>query len=213
MRRLPKILCWFPIGVFLLGFVSGCSPPPPPSAETAALESSLLPLADVGGGFEEESRGQVGVSGDKLCPDSDFAFEDVGTVRVAFVWPTGDDEQVELVEMLRVVESGGIAALMADLEAALKSCEGVEWTDYGETKSFTVMAVPEIGDNSLAARSPADPPSEGSFDYGRRIYVAQGDILVEVTIWETLEGAADTPVVSDDEMYRIAATAVSKLPN
>ena len=110
-------------------------------------------------------------------------------------------------------ESDGIVALMVDLEVALESCEGVEWADYGETKSLTVMALPEIGYNSLAARSPADLPFEGRFDYGRRIYVAKGDIFVEITIWETLEGAADTPVVSDDEMYRIASTAVSKLPN
>lgn len=213
MRHLLKVFPWFTVGVVVVVLVSGCSPPPPPSAETAALESSLLSLADVDGGFEEEYRGQVGVSGDMLCPDSDFAFEDVGAVRVALVWPTGDDKEVELVEMLRVVESDGIVALMVDLEVALESCEGVEWADYGETKSLTVMALPEIGDNSLAARSPADLPFEGRFDYGRRIYVAKGDIFVEITIWETLEGAADTPVVSDDEMYRIASTAVSKLPN
>ena len=213
MRHLPRGLPWITVGVLLVVAVSGCSPPPPPSAETAALESSLLSLSDVGGGFEEEYRGQVGVSGDKLCPDSDFAFEDVGAVRAAFVWPTGDDEQVELVEMLHVVESNGIAVLMADLEAALESCDGIEWTDYGETKSLTVMAAPEIGDTSLAAQSPANPPSEGRFDYGRRIYAAQGDIFVEITIWESLEGAAASPVVSDDEMHRIAAAAVSKLPN
>jgi|GEM_PF-6963757 len=213
MRHLLKVFPWITVGVLSVVLASGCSPPPPPSAETAALESSLLSLSDVDGGFEEEFRGQVGVSGDGLCPDSDFVFEDVGAVRVAFVWPTGDDEQVELVEMLHVVESGGTAVLMGELEAALESCDGVEWTDYGETKSLTVMAVPEIGDNSLAARSPANPPSEGSFDYGRRIYVAQRDIFVEITIWESLEGAGDAPAVSDEEMYRITATAVSKLPN
>jgi len=213
MCRLPKVLFLFSVGVLFLGFVSGCSPPPDPSAETASLESSLLTVAEVDGGFVEESRGQVGVSGDGVCPESDFAFEDVGVVRVTFVWPTGDDEQVELVEMLHVVESDGIDTLMADLEAALGSCEGVEWTDYGETKSFTVMAVPDIGDNSLGVRSPADAPSDEGFDYGRTVYVAQGDVFAEISIWETLEGATDTPVVSDDEMYQIAATAVSKLPD
>ena len=213
MRHLLKVVPWFTAGVLMFGLVSGCSHPPPPSAQTAELESSLLALADVNGGFEEESRGQVGVSGGKLCPDSDFAFEDVGTVRVAFVWPTGDDEQVELVEMLRVVEADGIAALMTDLEAALALCEGVEWVDYGETKSLTVMAVPEIGDKSLALRSPANLTSDESLDYGRTIYVAQDDTFIEITIWETLQGATDTPVISDDEMYRIAATATSKLPN
>ena len=177
------------------------------------MESSLLTVAEVDGGFVEESRGQVGVSGDGVCPDSDFAFEDVGVVRVTFVWPTGDDEQVELVEMVHVVESDGIDTLMADLEAALGSCEGVEWTDYGETKSLTAMAVPDIGDTSLGVRWPSEPPSDERFDYGRVVYVAQGDVFAEITIWETLEGATDTPVVSDDEMYQIAATAVSKLPD
>ena len=65
-----------------------------------------MTVAEVDGGFEEESRGQVGVSGDSMCPDSDFAVEDVGAVRVAFVWPTGDDDQVELVEMLVTAGSG-----------------------------------------------------------------------------------------------------------
>jgi hypothetical protein len=75
------------------------------------------------------------------------------------------------------------------------------------------MAVPEIGDNSLAARSPANPPSEGGFDYGRRAYLAQGDIFIAITIWEALRGPADTPVISDDEMCLIASAAISKLPN
>ncbi len=213
MCRLPKVLFLFSVGVLFLGFVSGCSPPPDPSAATAALESSLLTVAEVDGGFEEESRGQVGVSGDSMCPDSDFAVEDVGAVRVAFVWPTGDDDQVELVEMLHVVESDGIDTLMADLEIALGSCEGVVWTDYGETKSLTVMAVPDIGDTSLGVRWPSEPPSDERFDYGRVVYVADGDVFVEISIWETLEGATDTPVIRDDEMYQIAATAVSKLPD
>ena len=213
LRRLLKVVYWFPVGVLFLGVVSGCSLPPEPSAETAALEASLLSVADVDGGFEEESRGRVGVSGDSLCPDSGFAFEDVGAVRVAFVWPTGDDDQVELVEMLHVVESDGIDTLMADLEAALGSCEGVEWNDYGETTSLTVMAVPEIGDNSLGARRPGEPPSDERFDYGRVVYVADGDVIAEISIWETLEGATDTPMISDGELYRIATTAVSKLPD
>jgi hypothetical protein len=213
MCRLPKVLCWFPVGLLALDLVSGCSPPPEPSAETAALESSLLSVADVDGGFEEESRGQVGVGGDSLCPDSDFTFEDVGAVRVSFVWPTGDDDQVELVEMLHVVESGGIDTLMAGLEAGIAACDGVEWTDYGETKSLTAMAVPEISDQSLAVRRPSELPSGERFDYGRVVYVADGDVFVEISIWETLEGATDPPTLSDEELYQIAATAVAKLPH
>jgi hypothetical protein len=213
MRHLLRVLSRITVAILLTVPISGCSPPPSPSAETAALESSLLSLSDVNGGFEEEDRGQVGVSGGKLCPDSDFAFQDVGAVRAAFEWPTGDDEQVELVEMLHVVESNRIAVLMADLEAALASCDGIEWTDYGETKSFTVMDMPAIGDNSLAVQSPANPPSEGSFDYRRTIYVARGNVFVEITISESLEGASDDAMVSNDEMHRIATAAVSKLPN
>jgi len=71
------------IGVF--AFVSGCSRPPGPSPETAALEASLLTVADLEDSFVEESRGQVGISGSKLCTESDFAFEDVGMVRASFV--------------------------------------------------------------------------------------------------------------------------------
>jgi hypothetical protein len=73
------------------------------------------------------------------------------------------------------------------------------------------MAVPDIGDNSLGLRSPADAPADEGFDYARTVYIAQGDVFAEISIWETLEGSADTPVISDDEMYQIAATAVSKL--
>ena len=71
--------------VLVFAFVSGCSQPPGPSPETAALEASLLTVADLEDSFVEESRGQVGVSGSKLCSESDFAFEDVGMVRASFM--------------------------------------------------------------------------------------------------------------------------------
>lgn len=61
--------CRVVVGALLVGLTASCSQPPPPSAETAALEGSLLTGADVGGSFVVESRGQVGLSGGGVSPD------------------------------------------------------------------------------------------------------------------------------------------------
>ena len=218
MRRISKVLSWVSPGVLVLGFAAGCSPPPTePSAETAALESSLLTVDDVGGDFEEEGRHQFGASSDvaiSMCPDSGFAFEEVGGVSVVLVWPTDDPDPMKLFETLRIVESDELDTLMTDLEAAVELCDGVEWTDYGDTWSWTPMELPEIGDRSVAVQSRTEVRrSNGSFDLNRTVWVADGDILVDIGLIDTLDGATDTPLISDEQLYQIAATAVSKLPD
>ena len=97
--------CRVVFGALLVGLAASCSPPPAPSAETAALEGSLLTVADVGGSFVVESLGLVGLSGGGICPESSFGFDDVGVVRASFV-STVDGDEVSLIEMLRAVEPG-----------------------------------------------------------------------------------------------------------
>ena len=217
MCRPPKVVGWIPVGVLVVGLVSGCSSSPtePPSVATAALESSLLTLDDVGGDSEVEGRDQFGASSDvviSFCPDSDFEFQEVGGVAVRFVWPTDDPDPMKLFETLRIVESDEIDTLMTDLEAAVALCDGVEWTDYGDTYSWTPMEPPEIGDRRVATQSPSERPSDGRFDLNRTVWIADGDVLVEIITFETLDGATDVPLISDEELFRIATTAVDKLP-
>jgi plasmid stabilization system protein ParE len=212
-RRFPD---WIPVGVLVFGLVSGCSSSPsePPPAG-AALEPSLLTVDDVGGEFEVEGRDRFGASSDvvlSFCPDSNFEFQEVGGVDVRFVWPTDDSDPMKLFETLRVVESDRIDTLMTDLGAAVASCDGVEWTDYGDTYSWTPMDPPEIGDRRVAVRSPGVEPSDGRFDLNRRVWIADGDVLVEIITFETLDGAADVPLLRDEELFRIATSAVDKLP-
>lgn len=212
--RVRRAGFWVLVALLFLGLVSGCSPPPPPSAETAALEGALLSVEDVGGEFIEEYRGQVGSSGWGLCGEADYHFDDVGMVRAAFLWPLGDDEQVEVVEMMYVVESGGVATLMSDLKAAYAACDGVVWTDYGTTQTVETMAAPEIGDDRLAVRRiDGEPPFDRDITQARVLYVAQDDVFAEITITEHFDSDTDTPSLSDEECYRIATTAIDKLPS
>ncbi len=218
MCRLKKALGWFPAGVLVVGLVSGCSSSPtePPSAATVALEPSLLTIDDVGGDFEVEGSDQFGANSDvviSFCPDSDFEFNEVGGVDVRFMWPTDDPDPMKLFETLRIVESGEIDTLMTDLEAAVALCDGVKWTDYGDTYSWTPIDPPEIGDRRVAVQSPTEWPSNGRFDLNRRVWVAEGDVFVEILTVETLDGSTDEPLISDDELFRIATTAVDRLPD
>jgi hypothetical protein len=62
---------------------------------------------------------------------------------------------VEVVEMMYVVESGGVATLMSDLKAAYAACDGVVWTDYGTLGMLTsggsvAVAVPALGSWSVS---------------------------------------------------------------
>jgi len=54
-----------------------------------------------------------------LCPDSAFAFEEVGGARVGFMGPTDDPDPMKLFETLRIVEFDELDTLMTDLEAAV----------------------------------------------------------------------------------------------
>ncbi len=197
--------------VLVFAFVSGCSQPPEPSPETAALEASLLTVADLRDSFVEESRGQVGVSGSKLCSESDFAFEDVGMVRASFVRSLDGDDEISLVEMLRVGEPGELDAFFPALKAAYQTCAGREWKDYGETKTVELMDAPDVGDDRIAVRS-GIPPFDRRLDYGRTVYVRIGDTFVEISVWETLEDGEQVSV-TDEELDRIVRAAIAKLTN
>ncbi len=189
----------------LMGLLVACSPPPPPSAETAALEEALLTVEEVGGEFTEEYRGQAGVSGSGLCPETTFRFSDVGMVRANFLWPLGDDEQVELTEMMYVVEPGGITTLMSDLKAAYEACDGVVWTDYGTTQTVEVIDSPEIGDDRLAVRRiEGEPPFDRDVTETTILYICHGDVFVEIS--------TDVRSVGSDEFERIASMAIERLP-
>ncbi len=215
MCQLRKVLSWCTAGVLVLGLGSGCSSPSEPSAATVALEPSLLTVDDVGGDVEVEGHGRVGPSSEvviSFCPDSDFAFKEVGGVSVRFVWPTDGNQPTKLFETLRIVESSKIDTLMTDLEAAVALCDGVEWTDYGDTYSWTPIDLPQIGDRRVAVQSPSDRPLQGSFDLNRRVWVANGDVLVEIVTFETLDGSTAAPLISDEDLSGMTVAAVDKLP-
>jgi hypothetical protein len=206
-----RVLCRVVVGALFFGLVASCSQPPPPSAETAALEGSLLTVADVGGGFILESRGQVGVSGSGICPESEFRFDDVGTVRASFVWSVDDDE-AGLVEMLRATEPGELDVLFPALRAAYDACYGVVWTDYGDTQTVEPMTGPEVGDDQIAVHAlHGDPPFDGRHDDIRIVYVRSGNTFAEISVSEALDGAQDSPSVSDTEFSRIVEEAIAKL--
>ncbi len=182
-----------------------CSPPPPPSAETVALEGSLLALEEVDGGFEEESRGQVGVGGGGICRESDFRFEDIGAVRVSFI-DSGGDEPTELTEMMYVVPDGGISDMMQGLKDGFRACDGVVWTDYGTTQTVDVIEAPGLGDDSFAVtRIEGEPPFETDTFESTTFYVAKGDVFIELS--------TDVRTVGEAEFMRIATVAVDKVPN
>ena len=199
------------VGAVFLGLIAGCSQPPPPSAETMALEDSLLTVTDVGGSFVTESRGGVGVTGGGVCPESDFAFDDVGVVRVSFV-SSADDDDVVLIEMLRATESGELGTLFPALKAAYRACFGEVWTDYGDTQTVESMVWPEVGDDRIAVHAlHGDPPFDGRHDDIRVVYIRAGDTFMEISVSETLEDGDDSPSVSDAELSRIVRDAVANL--
>jgi hypothetical protein len=206
-------MSWAVIAVLVAGLLAGCSEPPPPSEETEALESSLLTLADIGGDFAEEYRGPMGASGGGVCPESDFEFEDVGMVRASFVWSLDGDDEVGLVEMLRVGEPGELDTLLPALKTAFEACSGVVWTDYGQTQTVEVMEFTEVGDDRLAVHARhGEPPFDGRHDDIRTVYVRSGDIFAEISIAEPLDTADDRLSVSDMEFERIVSQAVARLP-
>jgi hypothetical protein len=201
-----------PISLVVLVVLAGCSAPPPPSAATEALEPALLTAAEVGGDFEEMFRGGVGAGGGSVCPESGFEVEGVGAERVELVWSLDDDRDVILEEVVRVVESGGMDALMAGLAAAHEACFGSVWTDYGQTQTVEPYDVPSVGDTRIGVLwLGGDPPFDGRIDESRRILVAIGDVFAEISVSETLDGRSATPSVSDSEFAAIIETAVAKL--
>ena len=206
-----RMSCRVVVGTLLVGLAASCSPPPPPSAETAALEGSLLTVAEVGDSFVVESRGEVGLSGGGVCPESDFGFDDVGVVRASFVWPVEGGE-VGLVEVLRAVEPGELDVLFPALRAAYQACDGVVWTDYGDTQTVELMTGPDVGDDLIAVRARhGEPPFDGRHDDIRIVYVRSGNTFAEISVSEVLEDAEDSTSVSDAEFSRIVEDAIAKL--
>jgi hypothetical protein len=202
----------FGVGVALLFvFVTGCSPPPSPSAETRALEDSLLSEADVGGAFEVASQGGIGISGGGICPESDFGFDSVGAVRVSFVAKTNGDE-ITIEETLRVAAPNELDDLFPAMKAAYRACFGEVWTDYGDTQTVGSMEVPDVGDDRIAVHARhGDPPFDGRHDDIRLVYVRSGDIFAEVSLAEIHEDGSEGPRVSDAEFARIVREAIAKL--
>ena len=200
------------VGVLFVGLTTGCSEPPPPSAETAALEGSLLRLADVGGGFTEEYRGPVGESGEEVCPESDFKFNDAGMVRASFVLSLDGDDEVGLAQMVRVAEPDELDILFPALKLAFEACSGVVKTDYGETQTLDVVSAPNVGDDRIAVHARhGDPPFDGRHDDIRTIYVRTGDIFMEISIAEPLDDADQKVSVGDTEFERLVDEAVARL--
>jgi hypothetical protein len=203
--------CRVVVGALLAGLAASCSPPPAPSAETTALEGSLLTVADVGGSFLVESLGQVGLSGGGICPESNFGFDDVGVVRASFV-STADGHELSLIEMLRVAEPGELDVLFPALRAAYQACDGVVWTDYGDTQTVELMTGPNVGDDQIAVRARyGDPPFNGRHVNIRIVYVRSGSTFAEISISEELRNAEDSMSLSDAEFSRIVAEAIAKL--
>ncbi len=127
--------------------------------------------------------------------------------------PTDDPDPMKLFETLRIVEFDELDTLMTDPEAAVVLCNGVGWTDCGDTYSWTPMDLPEIGDRRVAVQSPTERPAGGSLDLNRGVGPADGDVLVEIMLRETLEGAGDTPTISNEELFRTITTAIERLPD
>lgn len=197
----------------VLWLIGACSPPPGPSPETAALEGSLLTLEDVRGDYVEEYRGSVGVSGGAVCPESDFEFDDVGMVRAVFVRDLEEDNEVELVEMVRVAEPGELDVLFPALKSAAEACSGVTWTDYGDTQMIEILPAPELGADRIAVLARhGDPPFDERHDYVRTLYTRTGEIFVEMSVAERLDESGQEPTVSDEEFMALAASAIALLP-
>jgi hypothetical protein len=191
---------------------TGCSAPPTPSAATGALEPALLTADDIGVGFEEGFRGAVGVSGGRICSESEFRSPDIGMVRATFTRALGDEVRIEIEQMMYVVKGSGIDRAMADLEAAYEACDGHVWTDYGEEKTVEMLAAPDIGDRSFAvAFPPPEYPGDGTYEYGRSVWAASANVLIEIRCWETLRGDGADPATSDEDLYRIVEQAVANL--
>jgi hypothetical protein len=153
----------------------------------------------------------VGLSGGGICPESDFGFDDVGVVRASFVESLNGDE-VSLVEMLRAVEPGEFDVLFPALEAAYQACDGVVWTDYGDTQTVELMTGPDVGDDQIAVHARhGDPPFDGRHDSVRIVYVRSGNTLAEISVSEALENAEDPTSVTDADFSRIVQQAIAKL--
>lgn len=198
---------------FLFVMIPACRPPPAPSAETEKLEVWLLTVEEVGAEFSEQFRGSAGVEGGRLCPNADYAVENHGVVRVELLRGAGPD-RLSVSESLWAVEPGKSEDLFTRLSAAQTSCDGQRWTDYGETYVFTAVAPPALGDDSLAGRLQFGDGirGDGPVDDERTVTIRKGDIVIELTVHEILDGPEAASSMNDENFYAIVARAFEKLP-
>jgi hypothetical protein len=172
-----------------------------------------LTASDIGAGFVEESRGDVGVSGGRPCPDSQFRFEDAGVVRVAFERAsTATGEVAHLIETIQVLEPADSEGLIDRIGAGYEACYGDVWTDYGDTRTVEAMTMPAVGDPSFAVRwLQGDAPFDGRIDEERRVYVLVGDTFVTVTAADVLQGRSAGSSLTSDQLYDIVLKAIERL--
>ena len=119
---------------------------------------------------------------------------------------------MSLIEVLRAVEPGELESLFPALRAAYQACDGVVWTDYGDTQTVELMTAPAVGDDQIAVLSlHGDAFFDGRHDNIRIVYVRSGNTFAEISVSEALENAEDPASVSDAEFNRIVETAIAKL--
>ncbi|MDH3300556.1 MAG: hypothetical protein OES24_08625 [Acidimicrobiia bacterium] len=197
--------------VWVLVTLAACIPPPPPSAETKALEQWLLTADEVGAGFEETYRGTAGFDEGKLCPSAADVIPEHGVVKVDLERGS-DSDRAELSEILWVVEPGEMDRLFATFETAQLACDGQQWRDYGDVKTFTAVVAPDLGDGCLAGRLQfGDDPEQGWQEF--TVTVRHGDILAEFILSDEAAGSSEGAAISDDEFYAIVSGALAKLPD
>lgn len=183
-----------------------------PSPEQWLLNSSDASRPGVGRseiGYTETYRGTAVVGGGKLCPAAQYPIPEHGAVRVELVQGSGSD-QIVLSEVLWVVEKADMDALFAALEASHSECDGEEWMDSGDLKTFAVVAPPNLGDDSLAGllRSGHDP------ELIREEHIVtfrQGDVLAEIALAEKVGDSLES-TISALELHVLVSVALSKLP-
>ncbi len=193
--------------VVLVVAVATCCTGVAPSSETEALEQWLLTAGEAGSGFVEAYRGTAGFDEGKVCPTSDYTIPSHGAARVELT-KGSDADRVELTEVLWTVDPAEMDAVVTGIEAAYIACDGQRWTDYGDVKTFSAMAAPDLGDASLAGRLLfGDGPEYMRQEFS--VTIRQGELLAEFTLGREGNGEA---ALSDAAFYTIISDALAKLP-
>ncbi len=178
-----------------------------PSSETEALEQWLMTADEAGSDFVETYLGTAGFDEGKVCPASDYTIPSHGVARVEMT-KGSDADRIELTEVLWNVEPAEMDALFAGLETAYIVCDGQQWTDYGDVKTFSNVTAPDLGEASLASRLLfGDGPEYSRQEFS--VTIRQGELLAEFTVGH--EGNSEA-TLSDAAFYTIISDALAKLP-